>query len=216
MNGGSTLYFRDRMPNIQRSLASKGFIFDLNRTEFPEKQHILDSHLHQILLDTMNICSLFNNLQKHTIDLETFQEIKISLCYRLLRFRSLHEIRLRSDIQTAYHLGLIILMMTTFLQHDSRRIMTFNLIPLCLEEVLASGLDEHRDEFMLWFMMIGGIWMSADVDGNLLASETRVTAQRLGITTWKEARNIVSKFPWVYSLHDEPGCSFWNCLYDDR
>ena len=139
--GGPTWYFRNRMPEVQKSLASKGFCFELNSTAFLIEHNGLEPYLLHILLDIMSVCSLFNNLPKDTLDLETFQEIKISLCYRLLRFRSLDETRQQSDIQTAYHLGFVIFMMTTFLQHDRRRIIDFKLIPLCLAHLLASGLD---------------------------------------------------------------------------
>ena len=208
------MFFRNRMPEIQKFLTSKGLCLNRNSTASLVRHNRLDLYLHQVLLDVMSVCSLFNkNLHDRTLNLQTFQEITISLCYRLLRFRSLNDIRQQSDIEAAYHVGLIIFMMTTFLQYDRRRIVDFKLIPLCLRDILDSRLDEYDNEFVLWLMMVGGIWISVDVDGEMLAPRTRITAQRLGIDTWDGARSSVSKLPWINALHDQPGRRVWDRLH---
>jgi len=211
--GGPTMFFRDRMPEVQKILALKGLCLNRNSTATLVGLNRLDLYFHQILLDAMGLCALFNNdLHNCTLDLETFQEIVISLCYSLLRFRSLNDSKQQSDMQAAYHIGLTIFMMTVFLQYDRRRILDYNLIPLCLREFLDSRLDELEDEAILWLMIVGGIWISGDDDREWLAPRTRMMAQRLGIDTWDEVRSSVSKFPWINALHDEPGRSLWNRL----
>lgn len=134
----------------------------------------------------------------------------MSVCYRLLKFRSLDESRKLCDLQTIYHVGLLLFMMTTFLQFNRHRIMNHKLLSLCLRDALDTETHGEEDGLILWFMVVGGIWVSNDVEGNWLYQRIWETSVRRRIDTWDEVRHIVCMFPWIHALHDQPGYELWS------
>jgi hypothetical protein len=200
------------MHHVQNSLWAQGLHLDRNSSDSSTRFNQLHPYLRDILLDAMSISSLFNNLGNKKVEYMIFLEVLISLCYRLLSFCSLGDASTRCDLQATHHIGLIIFTMTMFLQHDRRRIINYNLIPLCLKNVLQAEVLEEEDELALWLMIIGGIWIS-DADGDWLAPRIRATAQRLGFDSWDKARGSVCKYPWINSLHDQLGRGLWNRVH---
>ncbi|KAH7142113.1 hypothetical protein EDB81DRAFT_691592 [Dactylonectria macrodidyma] len=210
-HGGPTIFFRDSMPQVQVLLSSKGLSLDRASAASSVQHGGLEPYLHEILLDVISTSSLFNNkLHMHSVGLVAFQEMLVSICYRLLRLHPLDEPRQASDIQTVYHIGLTIFMMTLFLQYNRHQIMDHKLVSFCFKDVLVRGSFEHESELMLWFMFIGGIWVSGDVDTYWVVPRIRATLQQLGIKTWDEAQSSLRKFPWINVLHDQPGRELWD------
>ncbi|KAL6401646.1 hypothetical protein AUP68_15523 [Ilyonectria robusta] len=210
-HGGPTMFFRNRMPEVQVLLAPKGLSFDRPSAASSVQHKGLNPQLHEILLDVLGSSSLFNNrVRVHAVDLLTYQEMLVSICYRLIRFHPLDEPRLESDVEAIYHTGLTIFMMTIFLQYDRRRIMDHELASFCFRDTLDRTSLERDNELVLWYMIIGGIWISGEVDGDWLAPRIWMVAENLGIKSWDEVRKCVGKFPWVNVLHDEPGRVLWD------
>ncbi|RYO75252.1 hypothetical protein DL764_010538 [Monosporascus ibericus] len=209
--GGPTAFFRDRMPELRKSLASKGLSLDCTSAVSSIPYDGLEPYLQDILLDVMSISSLFNSdLSYRTLDFLTFQEMNYSICFRLLRFRPLGHAGQGSGIQAAYHTGLTIFVITLFLQHTHhRRIQDYELVSMRLREVFDSGLDDLDDGLVLWLMILGSIWTTGDVDGDWLLPKISSEAQRLGLKTWDDARDIICKFPWINALHERPGRAVW-------
>lgn len=201
------------MHHVRSSLWAQGLRLDRNLDVSSTRYNHLDPCLRGTLLDIMSISSLFNSLGDKTVDYMTFLEILISLCYRLLLFRSLSDASTRCDVQAGYHIGLTIFTMTLFLQSDRRRMINYSLIPVCLRSVLRSEVAEQEDEDSLWLMIIGGIWISDEPDSDWLALRIRSMAQRLGLDSWDKARDRVSKYPWIGSQHDQPGHELWNRVH---
>lgn len=173
--------------------------------------------LHRVLTEVMCICSLFNSHRNDfTIDLVTFQELIISLSCRLLRYRTLKESRQKSDLQSAYHLGLVLFIMTTFLQHEMRRILEYNLISFCLKDILDKRSQDLPDDFVLWLVLVGGVWTVDSEQKEWLSRMIRSKAQILGLLTWNKAQIAVSKYPWINVLHDLPSCELWTIAHGDH
>lgn len=199
------------MTDVQNILALKGLCLDHSSAASSARHSQVDPYLHDILSDVMGICSLLNyNACNCVLDHLIFEEIIASIFYRLLRFRSLNDSRLYSDIQTVYHVGLIIFMMTTFLQFNNQRIIDHSLLSQCLRDVLDSELYEHDEDAILWLMIVGGIWVSGSVDGDWITPRIRNLAQRRSVSTWDEALMYVCEFPWIYSLHNPPAHELWS------
>ncbi|KAI5461788.1 hypothetical protein BGZ63DRAFT_424645 [Mariannaea sp. PMI_226] len=210
-NGGPTKFFRDRMAKVRDVLMSKGILFDHGVAASFLQHHDLDPCLHEALLDIISACLVFNNTScARDVDLITFQEMLMSICFRLLRFRSLDDPNQTSDVQSAYHVGLTIFMVTIFLQYDRRRIMNHGLISKSLSNVIHSGPFEHDQELLLWLMIVGGIWISGDLNGDWLLPGIRNVSRQLNIETWADCLIVITKFPWIKILHDEPGRALWD------
>ncbi|KAF4465537.1 hypothetical protein FALBO_7621 [Fusarium albosuccineum] len=209
--GGLPLFYRDQMYDVQNLLLSRGFCFDRSSDAYSVRQNRLDPVLQDILSDSMGICRLYNkHMTEQPLTLDEFQEVLVSICYRLLWFRTLDESRQKSDIQSAYHIGLVVFMMSIFLQDKQRRMIKYGLMAVCVRDVLDSELDEHEQELKLWLMILGGIWVSGDEGEDWAVSRLQDMALGLGITTWDEAREYISKFPLIDAIHDVPGRKIWD------
>ncbi|KAH8703375.1 hypothetical protein BGW36DRAFT_369254 [Talaromyces proteolyticus] len=216
-HGKSTMYFRDRMAEVRNLLISKGLRLDYPLTSQPARYNQLYPSLQGIFSDVISFCRLLNaKTHNLVIDFLTFEEVLVSICYRLLNFRSLNESRKYSDVQNIYHVGLIVFMMTTFLQFNRHRIMNHRLLSLCLRDVMDTELHRDEDDLTLWFMIIGGIWISDGAEGGWINQRIQKMAVRRRINTWDEARRSVCMFPWVHALHDQPGCKLWSLVQNSH
>ncbi|KAL7935998.1 hypothetical protein V8C35DRAFT_278229 [Trichoderma chlorosporum] len=212
--GGPPLFFRNSMSKVWRTLA-------LPKTDIegagaaPCPQHdLLEPFLHDILVDMMEVASQFNNGIQ--MDIETLQEMILSLGYRLIQFHpSEAEPRLR-QLQAAYHIGLTIFTMTVFLHSGRRQILDYQRVDRQLKEILDTDLEDHNPELTLWLSILGGLWASDGYDEHWLPPRIRPMAIRLDIRSWDEVCNVVGHFPWVHALHDDLGRALWDQAHQDE
>ena len=212
--GRPILFFRDSMSEVQITLASSGLSLDRTSAASAIRHNGLDPNLYEILLDVKSLTSLFNNiLADLTIDLNTFHEMLVSICCRLIRFHPLQSPRQESNIDAVYHIGLTVFMITLFLQYGGRQTSPYELVSLRLRDVLDGELNELDDDLVLWLMFVGSIWVSGGTDGSWIISKIRRLARRLGINSWAKVQRSVSTFPWISALHDQLGRIVWNSVY---
>jgi hypothetical protein len=197
------------MDDVRKRLLAQELRLDRHSSISSTRHEHLNPYLWDINLDAMGISLLFNQLGSKTVDYMIFLEALVSLCYRLLSFRSLRDASTRFDKQSAHHIGLITFMMTLFLQNDRYRLINYSLVPVCLKNALRHERHEQNIEFSFWITLIGGIWISDEPENEWIASELRMRAQRLSLASWEDARRFVIKYPWINGLHDEPGRIFW-------
>jgi hypothetical protein len=208
------LFFRDRMSKVRHTFESKGLNLDLISAPSLVRHDRLDLTLHEILLDARRLTSILNSISPGLIlDCNTFLEMIISICSRLIRYHPLQDFKQISSMEAVYHIGLTIFMMTSFLQLDGRQILRYDLVTLRLKETLDDDLEELDDDLVLWLMIIGGIWTLGGTDGAWLIPRIRKLAGRLGIDVWADVLNVVSRFPWIGVLHDEAGREVWKRVY---
>lgn len=213
--GGPTLFFQDRMLDVQTQLATQQIHFDANSAATTcSPQTSLDPDLEGALRGAMAAATLFNNdLRNSTLDCLAFIDIVVSLFYRLLRFSTLNGPVPASAVHGAYHIGLIVFTMTILAQRGRRQIIKCGLIAQRLRAVLESDLGECDDELVFWVTIVGAIWVADNSDGAWFALRVQICAQNLGIDSWERARSSLCKFPWINSLHDEPGSALWDRVH---
>ena len=190
-------------------LKSKGLernrIFEIPPTQCGQ----LDPYLQDILLDALDIADVLNDfVGDGHLGLITFQEIVVSICSRLIHFRPLKSDMPLSLVEAAYHTGLVIYTMSLFLQHDSRRIMDYDLVTVRLKEVLDS-VQELDDDLALWLMCLGGIWLTDDPNRAWLSPMISQFTRTTEIDNWQEVHDRVSKLPWIKAVHEDQGRSVW-------
>ena len=199
------------MCDVLDMLSSGGFHLERDPDAYSVRHNGLAPALKEVLFDIMGICRLYNtDMSKRPLDLYRFQEATVSICYRLLGFRTLEESRRKSDIQSAYHIGLVILMLSILVQSNQSRAIKYELVALCLRDVLESGLDEIEDGLTFWLLILGGFWISGEEELGWAVSRLQRMASRLRITTWDEARSCLRRFPWIHAIHDKPGQKLWD------
>lgn len=211
-HGRSTSYFRDRMFEAKTRLASRVLPFDMSLGNTLGNHKELTPYLRQIYLDVKHVTSILEkDAVDRILDLETFQEMLYSICYRLIRYQTLcSPSKTLPVIDAVCHIGLTIYMMTLFLQIDHRRIMPYELITVQLRTTLDRNLDELDNNLILWLLFIGGIWIDISSNGSWLFPKIMTMTGRLGIVTWLEIHEVIDKFPWINALHSEAGRALWN------
>ena len=179
----------------------------------PVRHDALGRHLQKILDDVLFFSSLFNSgLPELRIDLFTYQDMLLSIFYRLIQFQPLGEPRVGSDVQAAYHIGLTMFMMTVFLQFQPNRTVEYSLAVRCLRDVLCTPVVESEKELALWVMVVGAIWIGDSAGGEWLGPKLKNTTRCLGLETWDEACCVLTRFPWVSAIHNRAGRIVWERL----
>lgn len=213
-HGGPPLFFRDRMDKVRDTLALTKLNIDGDAAAMCPQHDLLEPYLHEILVDMMGIAFLFN--KGVYIDVETLQEILLSLGYRLIQFHPPEEEQRVWQLQASYHIGLIIFTLSVFLHTGRRQILDYERIDRRLKVILDTDLEDHNPELALWLTILGGIWASDGYDGHWLPPRIRLMAMRLDIRSWGEVYSVIGHFPWIHALHDDPGRALWDQAHQDE
>jgi hypothetical protein len=211
-NGKPPAFSRDCFSQALDSLANHGIAFHNAVVLGMAQSEKLDPLLRNVLRDASHFAALLNkdpiNLK---IDPDTFHEIVVSLSYRLLHFRQLRGYTFATHEDDAYHLGLLMFVMTVFLQFDPSRILYFESVSLSLKLIVDNCLKSGDRDVALWVLFMGGIWTSGDPDGGeWLLQRTQTYMRNAQVHTWAEVYSSVSKFPWINVLHNNPSRVLWS------
>ncbi|RFU81113.1 hypothetical protein TARUN_1090 [Trichoderma arundinaceum] len=207
-HGGPPLFFRDRMAKVRNTLALTKLDIDGDAAASCPQHNLLEPYLHAILVDMMGVALLFNNGVQ--LDLETLQEMILSLGYRLIQFHPSEEERKLWQLQTSYHIGLTIFTMTVFLHAGRRQILDYERVDRRLKEILDTDLEDHNPELALWLSILGGVWASDGYGGHWIPPKIRLMSMRLDIRSWDDVYIVIGHFPWIHALHDDPGHALWD------
>jgi hypothetical protein len=202
------------MAKVRNTLALTKLNIDVDAAASCPQHELLEPHLHEILVDMMGVALLFNNGVQ--LDLETLQEMILSFGYRLIQFHPSEEERRLWQLQASYHIGLTIFTMTVFLHTGRRQILDYERVDRRLKEILDTDLEDHNPEVALWLSMLGGLWASDGYEGHWLPPRIRPMAMRLNINSWDEVYTVISHFPWIHALHDDPGHALWDQAHQDE
>ncbi|KAI1014183.1 hypothetical protein LB504_008870 [Fusarium proliferatum] len=206
--GGHPLFHRDHIHHVKRSLAYKGFDLQPDSDAYSGR---LDSTLQEAFSDAMGLCRLLNKHQdEKPLDLLEFQEVLVSICYRLLQFRTICESRLEQDTQSTYHIGLCLFMISIYFNNTQFRIARRGLIMALVKEATGSKWSEQEYEVKFWLLILGGISVSLPDGREWFVERLREQASLLGIITWEQAKDCLARFPWMNAIHDEPSRKLWD------
>ncbi|KAH7144929.1 hypothetical protein DER46DRAFT_85531 [Fusarium sp. MPI-SDFR-AT-0072] len=209
--GGHPLFHRDHICRIKGILAYKGFTLERDSDGYSIRHSRLDSTLPEAFSDTMGLCRLFNqHMDEKPLNLLEFQEVLVSICYRLLGFRTINESRFKQDIQSAYHIGLSLFMISIYFHNKQDRMARPGLVTALVKEVIGSMPNDHEVEFAFWLLIVGGISVPANDGRGWIVEKLREQASILGIMTWEQAKDRLSRFPWMDAIHDEPSRKLWD------
>lgn len=173
----------------------------------------LDPILQRILQDANEVTRLLNK-DASGLGMEpvAIQEFIVSVGYRLVRVHTLNGPPLENKLAGAYHIGLIAFITTLFLQSGGRHFLRYKLVARCLESVIERrlSLDEEDQDIMLWLLFIGGISVLTEEENDswLLLRITSVV-QMADVKSWTQLQQRLAQFPWISSIHDEPGAALW-------
>ncbi|KAJ4351475.1 uncharacterized protein N0V89_006818 [Didymosphaeria variabile] len=200
-------FHRSRMPQIISTLHALDLPFDREAAQ-KHVQHLdLDAALLDVLLDIICTSVLFNDPPSaRKVDLYLFQELLVTVCYRLLAIPHTHS---PPRIEDAYHIGLTLFMMELFLQVGKQRVMSYDNVTRRLRRVLESDVLEGEGELRFWLLMLGGVWISDDEDAEWLLPKMFAQTRKMRLRSWSDAREVLERWPWIGALHDGPGKMVW-------
>ena len=154
--------------------------------------------------------TLFNDLTSTSkVDLFQYQEIIISILYRIFALNFHENTSLPPTIEDAYHVGLTLFIMTLFLQHGRKRMLQYHNVVRRLRNVLDSKVLDQEHELKFWLSMVGGVWVNQDDGAEWLPPLVRSEARKMGLTGWEDAKSVLKRYPWIHPLHDEAGVQVW-------
>lgn len=146
----------------------------------------------------------------------TYQEILISVVYRLLYRCPLAEDRLDSVNDNACHLGILALMTTLFFQHGRRLRISYALLAKKIrnatETMASQGL--MGSTMFLWLLFVGGISVFDAKDRDWLLPRIRECLSIHDIDNWEHARQRIRELPWFNAVHDKPAEELWKATWN--
>lgn len=176
---------------------------------------IVDSRLNHIWIDAMEFCEISNLAFATSRRLESglFQEIVISLQYRLLNLEYLDEFSFdnRGDPQNRLHeavrCGLLALTVTIFLKIPNKEV-RYHILGLQLKAALlaleAPGSSEEW-EMRLWLYFMAGLSLFPVGERDWLVNGLKKCLRTLRLTSWSEAKVVLKQYLWIDMIHDTEG-----------
>jgi len=182
-----------------------------------DSSHVFDPELRSIIADLIRVCRFFNVDRKDFNLLEpyAFQEIWISLSYRLLHHYPLRGGQRETASENAWQFS-ILAFITTFLFQKGRSLrLSYSLLAGSLRKAIDCTLanDSIAESTMLWFLFVGGISVFDSPDTVWLSPKVKTSLANLGIDNWLAARDEIKKHPWIDVIHDKLGEELWHSIF---
>jgi hypothetical protein len=213
--GSHPRFYRDEFP--------RGMIMSLLGESVSQEEllgvasdaRVYDPELRGVFVDLMSISCLFNDGGREVrLDPFAYQEILISVCYRLLHHHPLGGDGYDNDNENACYLGLLALVSTLFFYYRQPRRLPYDLLAERLrhgiERALCNKLVEGTT--LLWLLFAGGISVFDDSDQAWLIPRIKTLLTTLNINSWRTARSKIRTLPWIDVAHNKPGEELWQAV----
>lgn len=181
----------------------------------PDVAHVYDPELRCVIADLISVSHLLNG--NHTcfkLEPYTFQEIWISVSYRLLHQYPLAGCRPEKESDNAWHLGLLALITTFLFRNGRSQPLSYDLLAETLRDVIqAMSINNLVEEAtFLWLLFVSGISVFGTIDRTWLLPPIKTCLTNLNINNWRTARDKIRRFPWIDVVHDKPGHELWQAV----
>jgi hypothetical protein len=179
---------------------------------------VYDHELRDVLVDLLSVTRLFNDSRTFVrLDPYSYQEILISVCYRLLHHHQLAGDGPKNDNENACYLGLLALATTLLFQYGRSQRLQYGLLAgklrIIIGRVLSNKLVEETT--LLWLLFTGGISVFNTTDWEWLVPQIKALLSSLNIHDWLAARDKIKTLPWIDVAHDKPGKELWQAAVSE-
>lgn len=183
-----------------------------NHRDIPRQFETVPAELQQIIMEIFQLTDCLNN-NSFSPRLEPFsyQATLLSFWYRLIPYRPLNDTGSVDLIEDAVHLGMISFMITTLLQFGRRKILAYPFVAERMKGTLARLLSNTSADkaLTIWLFFVGGLSVLDKKDQEWAAGNIRKIAHEMGINSWVRVRELLGRFPWINTLHDESARALW-------
>jgi hypothetical protein len=175
---------------------------------------VYDSELRDVLVDLMGVSRFFNDDRAFVrLDPYAYQEILISVCYRLLHRHPLVGDGLENSNENACYLGLLALVTTLLFQYGRSRQLSYDLLAEKLRAAIENALSNKLEETtFIWLLFSSGISVFGATDWAWLIPQIKALLFTLNINSWRTARDKIKTLPWIDAAHDKPGKELWQAV----
>lgn len=167
----------------------------------------------------MKMSKIFNSrMATRKLDPLAFQEVITTLCYRLLSIDTIKGTKLVSPIAKAIHRGLIAFMTTFLLQMGRPRHQRYRLLAQELKAALDNAQFRNSVDpaSQLWLLVTAGISVLDENEVKTwLAPRIAEVLDQFGTTEWSFASRLLSKYPWIKTIHDQHASQLWKTCFPD-
>lgn len=183
------------------------------RNSSPELSRRLGTELRDVLGEIMGLSWLLNNFEGH-LDGSTFNDKVILITYHLIQISPLSSQRLSSNLENLLHLSLLACITTIRLGFDNH-IPIFTLLSKLFRTACEGYIVENMvtQELLLWSLFIGNLSVLREQDDTWFIPKIQEATLNLNLCHWEDTCQVISKFPWVKALHDNPGKALWDRIF---
>jgi hypothetical protein len=167
----------------------------------------------------MKVSRIFNSsVAAKKLGATAFQDIITTTLYDLLNIRAINGPR--SDmhpVANTIHLALLSFMTTLLLQFGRQRRLRYEL----LATKLMKALDNPKFQAAvdpathLWLLVMAGISVLSKHHRIWLKPRLAEAIEQFGVTDWSFAKRLLSKYPWIGELHDQPASKLWDTCFPE-
>jgi hypothetical protein len=185
------------------------------RPTLPYPGAIVDARLHHIWADTRECCDIFNLafLTRRKLEPRLFQEIIISVQYRLLHLQYLDDFSFenRVDSQNRLHEVLrcsVLAFTTTIFMKIINMEVRYHLLGLQLKAALSAldkPVDSREWELRVWICFVASITLFRGREHEWLAVALTQSLGALELTSWLEVKAALKRHLWIDMIHDAEG-----------
>ena len=175
----------------------------------------LDPRLAHVWADLQEFCSILNLafISRRKIEPKLFQEITVSVQYRLLHLSYIDDLglnqtqTLKDKLHEMVRVGLLAFT-TTISLHATNDKVRFRHLASHLKEILQAmdkPLDSNGEEMKLWLLFVAALSVFRTGPRAWLKDDLIKSLEALQISSWMAAKKVLKGFLWVDMIHDVGG-----------
>ncbi|KAK6522976.1 hypothetical protein TWF281_002403 [Arthrobotrys megalospora] len=214
-SGSLPRFYRDEFPHaIIRSspqwpdTSYEAFITTTNA-------QIYNIEIQSVFRDLLSVSRFINMMGTTAQKLEPFmfQEILISVGYRLMHIFPLDRVTSLGATENACQLAFLAMVSTMLIKKSHSRLPYPFLAGLFHDAI--TRLDDNPmvdDNFLFWLLFMGAISVFEIKDEDWLRLKLRKSISKMELGSWQDVKNILGNYPWIIFFHDDPGLEVWEAL----
>ncbi|RVD87093.1 uncharacterized protein DFL_005338 [Arthrobotrys flagrans] len=211
-SGSLPRFYRDEFPYT--TIRSSPLWLDTTYEAFitTTNTQIYNPNIQSVFRDMLCASRFINTLKttKQKIEPLMFQEILISMGYRLMYTSPLDGVRPLDAADDVCHLALLA-MLTTMLIRSGHTKLSYPFLSRLFHDAIIKIADDPKidDRFLLWLLFMAGISIFDVRDDTWLLLKLQVSMSRMKLESWQSVQIVLRGYPWTDYFHDEPGLKLW-------
>lgn len=190
------------------------------RSLFVTHNYLLDPRLNSVWTDAQEFCAIMNlaRVTGRRMRAGLFQELMISLQYRLVYLDPVRQGMARENLHEAVRLSTLAFTTSVFL-----RIAGIDTRYPCLASQLKTTLstlkpaaDEQHSELRLWLLVIAAISLFRTRNKVWLKETITETLRQREMLSWQNMKAIMKKHLWIDMIHDTEGQKLFDLCVSDK